>query len=83
MGKNDLPTVKGFFVHPDGKTVPWESLTYNEKLEINKEWVRRWERILPQAYSNHPEALAELENASSEARERYYQIFPEKNRPRK
>ncbi len=80
VGRNDLPTVKGFFVRPDGNTVPFESLTYEEKLEINKEWVRRWERILPQAYKNYPEAFAELEEVSPEARERYYQIFPEKRK---
>lgn len=78
MGRNDLPTVTGYFVHPDGNTVPWESLTYEEKLDINKEWVRRWERVFPDAYRNYPEALAEIEEVSPEARERYYQIFPEK-----
>jgi len=82
MGRRDLPTVTGFFVHPDGRTVPWESLSYEERLEINKEWIRRWERVLPEAYRNYPEAFAALEESGPEAKERYYELFPEKRNHR-
>lgn len=81
MAKRREITVVGYFVYPDGKTVPMDSIPKDEMLEINKEWIRRWERNLSEVYQKYPEALAALPEVSPERREAYYELFPE-NRPK-
>ena len=86
MAKRGLPTVKGFFQYPDGKTVPFESLSEEERLRINKVWIERWERTLPEKFAKEPEMMEWLKNQKTTEREyeRYFELFPEKRnlRPR-
>lgn len=84
MGRKDLIPCEAFFEYPDGRVVPFDSLSYEEKIEINKEWIRRWEKLLPELYRGNLEALKSIPEATPEEIEEYYKLFPEKrkNRPK-
>ena len=84
MAKRDFPTVKGFFMYPDGNTVPFETLPEEEKTRIYRMWAERFERVLPEVLSKNPELMKwfrEYETTPEEYEE-YYRLFPEK-RPSK
>ena len=79
MARGKPITVSGFFIKKNGETVPMETLTREEMIEINKEWIKRWEAVLSDYYSHRPEEFKKLPEATAEGKERYYSMFPEKN----
>lgn len=82
MARGKPLTVVGFMTYEDGRVVPWETLPYEERLRINKTWIDRLERVMPEYYRNHPDefgaAYEEAGETTPEQWERYYQLFPEK-----
>ena len=83
MAKREMPTVRGFYCRPDGQAVPWESLSYEERLEINKGWIERLERVMPEQYSKNPEEFKGVPDATQKEREEYFKLFPQKRNCRK
>lgn len=82
MARGKPITVKAFFTYPDGHSVPWESLSYDERLAINKTWIERLERVMPEVFAKYPEALENLPEETEADREEYYRMFPEKRNDR-
>ncbi len=79
MGKRREYKFECFFEYPDGRTVPLDSIGEEERTEINKEWVRRWERITRSEISKNPEAYRNAMMATTqEDIDEYYSLFPEK-----
>jgi len=82
MGKSQPLTVKGFMQYEDGRVVPWDELSFEERLRINKTWINRLEQTMGTYYRQHPDELkALLDNTpetTDEEWERYYKLFPEK-----
>jgi len=80
--RNEIIPCETFFEYPDGRVVPFNSIPYEERLEINKEWIRRWERLFPEIYRGNEKALDSIPEATPEEIEQYYALFPEKRKDR-
>lgn len=86
MAKKGLPTVTAFFTYPDGETVPFDTISEEEKTKIYRTWSERFERVLPEVLGKDPEMVKWLREyeTTPEEYETYYKLFPEKRnlRPR-
>lgn len=81
MARGKPITATAFFSYPDGHSVPWNSLSYEERVEINKTWIARLESAMPAAFAKFPESI-DLYEESEEDVENYYNFFPEKRNDR-
>ena len=78
MARGKPLEVVGFMTYEDGRVVPFESISEQERIEWNKKVIKRLEAVMPGVYQNYPEALASLTEVSKERKEAYYKLFPEK-----
>ena len=51
----------GFITLKDGRTIPIEDMTPEERERVKKSMSERLSRVMSEYYSNHPEDLAALE----------------------
>ena len=82
MARGKPATWAAFFTYSDGHSVPWESLSYEERVAINKTWIERLESAMPAVFAKHPESLDLYEETEADVEE-YYRFFPEKRNDRK
>ncbi len=82
MARGKPLTVVGFMTYDDGRVVPFESLSNEERTEWNKRVIDRLEAVMPDVYRNYPEALKSIPEVSKERKEAYYKLFPEKRNRR-
>ena len=60
MAKKNKLTCKSFVIFPDGRTVPVEELTPEEKTEWQRRMLRRLSENMSDYYTQHPEEFARL-----------------------
>ena len=53
-GKNEI-TVRGFLILEDGRTVPWEETTEEQRERFRENAARRGTERLSDYYTQHPE----------------------------
>ena len=59
-GKRREITVRSFVIMPDGRTVPVEDLTDEERAEWHRRQLQRLSEAMSDYYTQHPEEYAKL-----------------------